>query len=527
MKRVLSAILVVVLLVACLPVTGVFAKEVTPAKVEKLQVSEQLIAMVKKEEGFSKTAYWDYSQYSIGYGCAVKNKNNQVVRTKAEVDEIYPNGITEAEADKLLRQRIAEDYAAPVNNFAVSRGFVFNQYQFDALVSFTYNVGSAWMQKQYRVVQWIEKNLSKKKLTAAEELDFVDSMGAWCRAGDEILPALCRRRINEAKIFLFGEYSGGSTPRDFSYAIFHAGEGTMPNKYEDMVAYYIRGAKLEQLPTPNALAGHTFTGWAFSDGSPVTTATKAQKQGMLIYAQWKTESGETVPTETKPEPTGTEATEPKPTESEPDKTEPTEPEPTETEPTDPEETELPYTDVPEGSWYETAVKYVYGEKLFFGTTDTTFGPSENMTRAMLVTVLWRHAGRPNAGEEAGFVDVPKTNDESCYYAIPVAWAKEYGIVAGVSDTEFGPGENITREQLATILYRYCTEYWGIEPENSADLDQFQDADRIHSYAKEAVQWAVGNGIISGMGDGTLVPRGSATRAQVASMLKRMVENILY
>lgn len=510
MKRVLSAILVAVLLVACLPVTAALAAQPAQpyAQVEKLQVSEQLIAMIKEEEGFRATPYWDYSQYSIGYGCAVKNKYGQVVRTKAEADEIYPNGITREEADVLLRSEVKENYAAPVNNFAISRGFVFNQNQFDALVSFTYNVGSSWMQARYRVVRWLEENLTKNRLTAEEELEFASAIGAWCRAGEEILPVLCRRRINEAKMFLYGVYSGESTPRDFVYAIYHAKKSTMSNGYEDMAEYYIRGAKMGELPTPSAAAGFAFTGWVLADGSAVSSSTVAQRQSMVIYAQWKTDSGSTVPPVTEP-------TDP----------EPTEPKPTEPEPTEPEK--LPYKDVSEDDWYASAVRFAYEEGLFAGTSEDTFSPNANMTRAMLVTVLWRHAGRPNASQEAGFDDVPGTEDESCYYAVPVAWAKEYGIVAGLSEREFGPNQRITREQLAAILYRYCTEYWGVKDENSAELDDFSDADEISSYAEEAVKWAVGNGIISGMGNGTLNPKGSATRAQVASMLKRTVENILY
>lgn len=504
MKRVISAILVAVLLVACLPVTAALAAEPvqTYAQVEKLQVSEKLIAMIKEEEGFSATPYWDYSQYSIGYGCAVKNKNGQRVYTRAEADAIYPNGITREEADALLREEVKENYAAPVNNFAINRGFAFNQNQFDALVSFTYNVGSVWMQKQYRVVRWIEENLTKNRLTADEELDFVSSIGAWCRAGDEILPALCRRRINEAKMFLFGVYSGETTPRDFSYAIYHAQRSTMSNGYEDMAEYYIRGVKMGELPIPNEAAGYTFTGWALSGGSAVTSSTIAQSQSMIVYAQWKAGSDSTDPTEP----------------------EPTEPDPTEPEPTEPEK--LPYDDVEDDDWYASAVRFVYEQGLFYGTSDSTFGPQDNMSRAMLVTVLWRRAGRPTASQEAGFEDVPETDDESCYYAVPVAWAKEYGIVAGVSESEFGPDRSITREQLAAILYRYCTVYWGVQEGKMADLAEFTDGDQVSAYAEEAMQWAVGNGIVSGMGNGTLNPKGTAIRAQVASMIQRTVENIL-
>ena len=523
MKRVLSAILVAVLLVACLPVTAAHA-EAIPTKVEKLQVSEKLISMIKDEEGFSATPYWDYSQYSIGYGCAVKDKNGQLARTKEAADAVYPNGITKAEADELLRKEVAENYAAPVNNFAINRSFVFTQNQFDALVSFTYNVGSAWMQKKFRVVRWLEDNLTKSKLTADEELDFMSSIGAWCRAGQDLLPALCRRRTTEAKMFLYGAYPNEKSPREFSYVIYHAEKSTMANGYEDMAEYYIRGTKMGELPTPKEAAGYTFEDWSLSDGVKLTASTTITQQSLVAYAKWKTDGSATVPPVTEPTETDptkpTEDTEPKPTETDP--TEPTKP--TEPEPTEP--VELPYEDVAEDKWYADAVRFVYEEGLFAGTTETTFSPNDEMTRAMLVAVLWRHAGHPEASEEAGFQDVPKTTEKS-YYAIPVAWAKEYGIVAGISETEFGPKRQVTREQLAAILYRYCVKYWGIKAENGKDLTDFTDADEVSNFAREPMKWAVGNGIISGMGDGTLDPKGSATRAQVASMLMRTVQNILY
>lgn len=494
MKRILSAILVAVLLISCLPVTAALAADT--AKVEKMQVSEQLIAMIKKEEGFSAQPYWDYSQYSIGYGCAVKNKSGQRVRTEAEAEALYPNGITEAEADALLREEVRENYAAPVNNFAINRGFVFTQNQFDALVSFTYNVGSAWMQARYRVVLWLESNLGKQKLTAEEELEFVSAIGSWCRAGDSILPALCHRRINEAKMFLYGAYSGESTPRDFSYAIYHAQKSTLSNGYEDMAEYYIRGVKMGELPVPNSASGYTFTGWTLSDGSVVTSATVARSQSMLIYAQWKTGSGETVP----------------PT---------TEPEPTEPAPTEPEPVELPYKDVSENSWYREAVEYAYREKLFKGTSEDTFSPNMSMDRAMLVTVLWRHAGEPEVDYVTDFTDISRGG----YYYKALNWAQKYGIINGVSPTEFAPSMEITREQFATILYRYCADYWGITPENSVSLSRFDDGYRTQRYAEEAMAWAVGNGLIYGI-DGMLVPRGEASRAQVATVFMRVAKNVL-
>ena len=141
-----------------------------------------------------------------------------------------------------------------------------------------------------------------------------------------------------------------------------------------------------------------------------------------------------------------------------------------------------------------------------------------MTRAMAVTVLYRQAGSPSVdGLKNIFKDVP----DDQYYADAVIWANSKGIVSGVSADRFDPSGKITREQLATMLWRYAGS-----PSVSGRMTGFVDADQISGYAEEALKWAAGNGIISGMGNGTLNPKGSATRAQVASMLKRVVENIL-
>ena len=177
-----------------------------------------------------------------------------------------------------------------------------------------------------------------------------------------------------------------------------------------------------------------------------------------------------------------------------------------------------FTDVSAGQWYHEAVDYAVVNGLFAGTSDTTFSPNESMTRGMLVTVLWRLAGKPEAKAAASFQDV----DAQQYYAKAVAWAAENGIVAGTSDTTFSPNAKVTREQMAAILYRYAKRN-SVDVSKTADLKDFPDADKVASYAKDAMAWAVESGIISGtLKDGKtyLDPTGSATRAQVASILMR-------
>ena len=182
-----------------------------------------------------------------------------------------------------------------------------------------------------------------------------------------------------------------------------------------------------------------------------------------------------------------------------------------------------FTDVNTGKWYHEAVDYAVVNSLFAGTSDTTFEPNGAMTRAMLVTVLWRAAGQPEAKTAASFQDV----NAARYYAKAVAWAKENGVVAGTSDTTFSPNETVTREQMAAILYRYA-KLNGVDVGKTADLNSFPDAGKVSNYAKEAMAWAVGNGVISGSLEGGktyLDPKGDATRAQVAAVLMRYLKTV--
>ena len=143
-----------------------------------------------------------------------------------------------------------------------------------------------------------------------------------------------------------------------------------------------------------------------------------------------------------------------------------------------------------------------------------------MTRAMLVTVLWRYEGSPKEGTNT-FTDV--SAKDGSWYIDAVAWAAENGIVGGVGDNRFDPNGNITREQMATILYRY-SERKGIDTSKQGSFSGFPDAGKVSSYAKTALQWTVAEGIIGGS-DGKLLPQGNATRAQVATILMRFIENI--
>ena len=172
-------------------------------------------------------------------------------------------------------------------------------------------------------------------------------------------------------------------------------------------------------------------------------------------------------------------------------------------------------------WAKSAIESAVAKGLFAGTSPTTFHPDQAMNRAMLVTVLYRMEKEPTAeGRGKSFADV----SAGAYYAKAVAWASDKGIVAGYSETQFGPEDTITREQLAVILNRYAT-YKGYNTSKTADLAAFQDADQISEWARVPVQWANAMKLLNGRTSTTLAPKGSATRAEVAKILVTFLETV--
>ena len=176
----------------------------------------------------------------------------------------------------------------------------------------------------------------------------------------------------------------------------------------------------------------------------------------------------------------------------------------------------PFRDVPGGSWYDSAVEYVYEYGLMDGISGDSFGPALTMNRAMVVTVLYRMAGSPEVSTTAPFTDVKA----GTFYEKPVAWAYENGIVMGVSATEFAPGANVLRCQLVTFFYRYA-DAMGVDTSARADLRGYLDSGEVMAFAADAFSWAVAVGIVSGMSADTLGPNGTANRAQCAVIIQRL------
>ena len=186
-----------------------------------------------------------------------------------------------------------------------------------------------------------------------------------------------------------------------------------------------------------------------------------------------------------------------------------------------EPVDLPFNDVPEGYWAYDAIQYVYGEGLMAGTSGSTFNPEGTTTRGQIVTILWRLSGSPVVNYLMDFDDV----DPAAYYAEAIRWATSEGIAGGYGGGVFGPDDPITREQLATMLWRYAqTEGYDVSIGEDTNILSYTDVADLSEYAIPAMQWAVGAGIINGTGDGsTLSPQGQATRAQAAVMLMRFCE----
>lgn len=187
-----------------------------------------------------------------------------------------------------------------------------------------------------------------------------------------------------------------------------------------------------------------------------------------------------------------------------------------------EEVELPYTDVKEDDWFYPYVKYMYEYMIMTGLDKTTFGPAENLSRAQFATILYRMEKSPKVSYKEIFPDVP----DGLFYSEAVIWANSEGvdIISGYEDGTFGPADHITREQMAVMLYRYA-KYKGYDLSADNDLSEFPDKNLVSAFSQKAMQWAVGEEIISGNADKTLAPQGKASRAVCATMMTRFLENM--
>lgn len=262
-------------------------------------------------------------------------------------------------------------------------------------------------------------------------------------------------------------------------------------------------ANCVMLASADLTAGETYT--LYVDGEAVATAEAAEGTGQGGF----TPGGGQIPGQQGQQP-GQEGTQP-----------PAQPEQGQqpAQPGQTGQTGAGYTDVADDAWYADAVNYVTQQKMMQGTGSATFSPNAATTRAMVVTILYRLEGSP-AVTSSSYTDVSSDS----WYADAVAWAEANNIVQGTGSGKFSPDSSVTRQQLAAILYRYA-QYKGYDVSQTADLSGFRDGTQVQSYARTAMEWACGVKLIQGADNNALLPAGSATRAQVATILQRLCETI--
>lgn len=473
---------------------------------QTMSASQEMIDVIKDFEGFSSTAYWDNSQWTVGYG------------TRASGPDVT---VTRAEAEKLLRKALTNTYEPIVNEFCEENGKQPTQQQFDAMLDLTYNAGGSWTSGTA---------VPDVVLNASTALDVVKGFGAWSRSGGSVSYVHANRRVREALIYLYGEYylaygnqdcktdlevvSNDDLPH-FKVVIFKTKSGTLSNGRTDYAAYYPVGEYYGSF-IDATYSGHTLVGWkitkrsnaSVSDGERIS-AYDIVEENLELTAVWEEGVFEV---------------------------EPEEPPVDYVEPSDPgmetlpeveiDMNRLPFEDVPENAWFRDAVSYVYRNEFMNGTSATTFAPGSSMTRGMLVTVLYRIDGSVAVTDEdrACFDDIG-----GAYYTDAVAWAYRSGIVNGVSANTFAPDRIVTRQEAVTIFYRYCASCGLVGVESTTELDAFEDRGNVVGFATEAFAWAVSTGLIEGSQTATgvsLNPTGSLNRAQAAVLLQRCVEDIM-
>lgn len=283
--------------------------------------------------------------------------------------------------------------------------------------------------------------------------------------------------------------TAGETPVETWSITYVTDGGTINGEYPTT---YTKGT-VTVLPTNVTKPGYTFLGWftAYTGGVQVRQIEATETGDKTFYARWQK-------TVLPPPPVtpGTPVTPARPAAP----------------------VGLPFADVSGSDWFYNDVRYVYEKGIMDGTGADRFSPNAPLTRAMIVTILYRMAGSPSVSGSSDFTDVAAGK----WFAKAVAWAAANGIVNGYGDSLFGPNDPVTREQLAAILYRYAV-YGGMTAVTlEENLGSFADTAQLSAYAIQAMNWAVGQGLINGSGS-NLVPKAQATRAQVAAIIHRYLE----
>ena len=408
------------------------------------------------------------------------------------------NGGTSVETQHILKGQKAQKPADPTKeNFTFGKWYNGDTaWEFDTVLTESITLTATWNCNEHNWSDWVKDEGTNTHTRTCRiegcgetETEFHTYTNGVCICGD----------LQYNTTVTFDANGGSVTPRSM---IVNAADG-----------------KLTSLPTPTR-RDYNFQGWFTKDGAQITTETVFEAD-TTVYARWSIQSSALLPTWQEWELIDkiVEANKKKDEVEEPTEVkEPTESEPTETEPEAPAAPwNNPFTDVSETDPFYEAVKFAYENGYMNGMSDDTFAPNDSLTRAMLVTVLYRAAGSPVVEDANPFADVA----EDAWYHNAVVWAKSIGLVNGISATEFAPEDELTREQLVTIFYRYAT-FLGYDVSEGEDTNilSCEDFDAIAEYAIPALQWACGAGLIESV-DGNLLPQDNATRALVAVVLMGM------
>ena len=529
MKRYISFLLAVLMLVTLVPASALADTE----EAADMKASDNLKLLIKSWEGCVLTAYKAHSSeeyWTIGYG-----------HYAADIYEGMT--ITADQADAYFEQDIAR-FEAAANLTVEKYGLDADQGMFDALVSLAYNFGPYWVEANpsWRLSRYVQSNFRDSYGNPIPDLEIADAFSVLCSAGGDILPGLVKRRLNEAEIFLYGNYSSNLT--NFVAVIIDANGGAVSG---NRVAAYYKDQAYGSLPQA-AREGYKLDYWKDSDTGAVLSGSSIADKSRYITAVW---TGGTAPVTYKLSVSGGEGSGSY-TAGTRVKLVPTAQSGKVFDRWDvsgaaavlgsdgyyyinmpaadvtavavwkdgcPLGDKCPtknFTDVPVTHWAHNDIDSVITAGLFKGTSSTTFQPGLEMSRCMLVTVLYRLEGSPDvAGYENRFTDV----SEDAYYYDALLWGAHNNISNGYVDGRFAPDDTLTREQLVTFLNRYAN-YKGYGTEVYSDLDGYSDAQQISTFARESMCWAVGAGIINGTTKTTLSPQLGADRAQVAAMFNR-------
>jgi len=343
-KKLTSFLLAFVILGSAIPLTVSASAE----GAGDLTASDQLVQLIKNFEGFTKYVYTEASKSYIGYGTSCKPGD-------------YPNGITKEEADALLRKKLGQ-IGSTLNGFLRKYSISLTQNQYDALLSFTYNLGTGWLGYTNRLRTYLINGIENYT-----DMEIVNAFGVWCHIGKSVSSHLVKRKLIEANIFLYGEY--GQSSHEYRYIIFDPGAGEV----ETDIVFYEYGKPYDEIQKP-VLEGYTFKGWFTADGEKISPDQTADKN-LKVVASWS-EGVEPVSNEPEPEA-------PKPGSL--------------------------YNDVHESAWYYTYVSELSQNSVISGYPDGTFKPEKPVTCGEALKLIMLAAGyEPKAATgshwASGFLD---------------------------------------------------------------------------------------------------------------------------